>query len=59
MTPQPPLPLTPTVPCKRCDGAGDVYYLPGRASVIGGKRIPCPDCGGTGWVGGTPATEAT
>lgn len=54
MTPdQPPLPLTPPVPCERCDGQGTVYRT-GRADVIGGKRIACPDCGGTKWVGGKP-----
>jgi hypothetical protein len=57
MTPQPPLPLAPPVRCLRCDDAGTVYYLPGR-DAVGGKRIPCPDCGGLGWVGGSPAPEA-
>lgn len=52
------LPLTPPTRCLRCDGTGDVYYLAGRA-VVGGKRIVCPECGGTGWVGtATPLNAA-
>jgi hypothetical protein len=50
MVEQPVLPLTPPTRCLRCDGKGDVYYIPGRV-VLGGKRIVCPECGGTGWVG--------
>lgn len=51
MPDQPPLPLTPSEPCQRCRGAEDVYYLPGRADVVGGKRIVCPECNGTRQVG--------
>ena len=53
MADQPALPLTPPVRCLRCLGTGDVYhrqYLTGHV-VLGGKRITCPECSGTGWVG--------
>jgi hypothetical protein len=50
MVEQPVLPLTPPTKCLRCDGKGDVYYIPGRV-VFGGKRIVCPECGGAKWVG--------
>jgi hypothetical protein len=29
---------------------GDIYYLAGRPDVIGGKRIVCPVCAGSGRV---------
>lgn len=45
------LALTPPVPCRRCGGAGDVYYLANRPEVIGGKRVICPECRGSGYVG--------
>lgn len=53
MNEQPPLPLTPPIRCLKCDDQGTVYFLycpPGRV-VWGGKRIPCPECKGTKWVG--------
>jgi hypothetical protein len=53
MIDQPALPLTPPTRCLRCDDDGTVYYKVLRygAKVVGGKRITCPECGGTGWVG--------
>jgi DnaJ-class molecular chaperone len=48
---QPMLPLGPGARCLRCDGAGDVYYLAGSVVVVGGKRMVCPECRGSGWVG--------
>ncbi len=40
--------------CPKCHGAGEIYYLnakPGpQISVVGGKRIPCPSCAGSGSV---------
>lgn len=51
------LPLTPPAPCRRCGGTGDVYYLPGRREVIGGKRVVCPECGGSGVVPPVHAME--
>lgn len=49
--------LWPTrpVPCPKCGGARTVYYLHARAPgrvvvVVGGKRIPCPVCHGSGDV---------
>ena len=39
--------------CPKCKGKGDVYYLhagqPG-VEVVGGKRVTCPVCAGTGSV---------
>ena len=39
--------------CLKCHGRGDVYYLhagqPG-VEVVGGKRVICPVCAGTGAV---------
>lgn len=39
--------------CRRCKGEGTVYRsrLPSGVSVHGGKRVPCPDCGGRGKIG--------
>jgi DnaJ-class molecular chaperone len=54
MTDQAALLLTPPVQCRRCDGTGSTYYIPISAPIIGGKRIVCPECVGTGWVGGDP-----
>jgi len=39
--------------CPRCHGEGQVYYL--RTSrpdveIVGGRRIVCPACAGTGMV---------
>lgn len=67
MAEQSPLPLTPPVRCLRCNGTGEVYYLAHRAisgprspsvlwsrpEIVGGKRIACPECKGTKWVGET------
>jgi hypothetical protein len=38
--------------CRRCKGSKTVYYASMRsgAEVIGGRRMACPDCGGTGTV---------
>jgi DnaJ-class molecular chaperone len=37
--------------CPRCKGKGDVYYLHhSGADVVGGKRITCPACDGSGVV---------
>ncbi len=30
--------------CRRCNGARTVYYMRRRCDVVGGKRIPCPEC---------------
>jgi DnaJ-class molecular chaperone len=40
--------------CARCKTSGTVYHTRTRpgAEVLGGKRIPCPDCDGAGWIGG-------
>jgi len=41
-------------PCPKCKGTGEVYYLHAKhpgADVLGGKRIMCSACGGTGNVG--------
>ena len=39
--------------CPKCKGEGNVYYLratrPG-VDVVGGKRVICPLCAGTGSV---------
>jgi hypothetical protein len=50
----------PPVECKRCAGHGTVVVIRlvlmeawGRVSTaLSGKRITCPGCGGSGWVGG-------
>jgi hypothetical protein len=39
--------------CSRCHGAGNVYYVRQAnpdVEVVGGKRIVCPVCGGSGSV---------
>ena len=38
--------------CRRCKGSKTVYYasMRGGADVIGGRRVPCPDCGGKGMI---------
>jgi DnaJ-class molecular chaperone len=38
--------------CRRCKGSKTVYYaaLRGGVEVVGGRRVPCPDCGGKGTV---------
>jgi hypothetical protein len=38
--------------CRRCKGAKTVYYasMRSRVEAIGGRRIPCPECGGKGTV---------
>jgi hypothetical protein len=38
--------------CRRCKGSRTVYYasMRGGVEVIGGRRVPCPDCGGIGTV---------
>jgi hypothetical protein len=38
--------------CRRCKGSKTVYYvsMPGGIEVVGGRRIACPECGGTGAV---------
>jgi hypothetical protein len=61
VTPDPSrMPHQPTLPwpgadevCPKCKGKGDVYYLQakhGGADVVGGKRVTCPACDGTGRV---------
>jgi len=52
------LPEQPTLPlpgaderCPRCGGKGDTYYLHhADAEVVGGRRIVCQACDGTGVV---------
>lgn len=65
MNEQPALPLTPPIRCLRCNGTGEVYYLAHRAwqltpsvlwsrpEIVDGKRVVCPECKGTKWVGET------
>jgi hypothetical protein len=38
--------------CRRCKGSKTVNYVSMRSGVevIGGRRMPCPDCGGKGTV---------
>ena len=38
--------------CRRCKGSRTVYYASMRSGVdvVGGRRVPCPDCGGKGTV---------
>jgi DnaJ-class molecular chaperone len=45
---QPELQIAQRIACRRCKGAGTVYYARIPAEVIGGKRINCPECNGTG-----------
>jgi len=45
---QPELPIVQQITCRRCRGAGEVYYARFPADVVGGKRIGCPECGGAG-----------
>ena len=43
----------PVLVCQRCLGSKTVYHARSRSKVevIGGKRIPCPECAGIGFVG--------
>jgi hypothetical protein len=34
----------PNTHCVRCGGSRTVYYVRSRPEVVGGKRIPCPEC---------------
>jgi len=45
---QPELPIGQRITCRRCKGAGTVYYVRTAAEVVGGKRIGCPECKGIG-----------
>jgi hypothetical protein len=45
---QPELPIVQQITCRRCRGAGEVYYARFPADVVGGKRIGCSECGGAG-----------
>ena len=38
--------------CRRCKGSKTVYYASMRSGVevIGGRRVPCPECSGKGIV---------
>jgi DnaJ-class molecular chaperone len=48
-------------PCPKCQGEGDVYYLHASRTgvdVVGGKRVVCPLCAGTGRVR-APAQDQT
>jgi len=47
-TGQPELPIVQRIVCRRCKGSGAVYYARIPAEVVGGKRISCPECNGTG-----------
>ncbi len=50
---QSPLPLgRHKTLCRRCTGSGTVYYaaVRGGVEVVGGRRVPCPDCGGKGKI---------
>jgi hypothetical protein len=47
-TGQPELPIVQRIACRRCKGSGAVYYARVPAEVVGGKRIGCPECNGTG-----------
>jgi hypothetical protein len=44
------LPLAQKILCRRCSGAGEVYYARTGAEVVGGKRIKCPECDGHGEI---------
>jgi hypothetical protein len=60
MPDQPALPLTPPVECGHCCGNGEVVtdwdrYLVPLSGDTGDEAVAdCPDCDGTGWVGGEP-----
>jgi hypothetical protein len=48
-------------PCPKCHGARHVYYLHAGqlgVEVVGGKRVACPVCAGTGAVR-TPLRSTT
>jgi DnaJ-class molecular chaperone len=50
---QKPLPWeSRKIVCRRCKGGKTVYYasMRGGVEVVGGRRMPCPDCGGKGTV---------
>lgn len=38
--------------CRRCNGHKTIYHAAVRPGVeiIGGRRVTCPECGGTGTV---------
>ena len=44
------LPIAQKIVCRRCRGAGDVYYARTGADVVGGKRVECPECEGRGKI---------
>jgi hypothetical protein len=44
------LPIAQKMICRRCCGAGEVYYARTGADVVGGKRIECPECDGRGEI---------
>jgi hypothetical protein len=44
------LPIAQKIICRRCGGAGQVYYARTGAEVVGGKRIECPECEGRGEI---------
>jgi hypothetical protein len=44
------LPIAQKIACRRCSGAGEVYYARTGAEVVGGKRIECPECDGRGEI---------
>jgi hypothetical protein len=45
---QPELPIAQRITCRRCKGAGTVYFGRVPVEVIGGKLIRCPECNGVG-----------
>ena len=34
--------------CPKCHGRGDVYFIKGSGDVVGGKRVACQACNGSG-----------
>ncbi|HEY3848478.1 MAG TPA: hypothetical protein VGL95_15330 [Acetobacteraceae bacterium] len=46
-----PWPSHKTV-CRRCHGSKTVYHAAMRSGVevVGGRRVPCPDCCGNGTI---------
>jgi len=34
----------PNTHCRRCGGSRTIYYVRSRPEVVGGKRVPCPEC---------------